>query len=375
MSHSANIASRKLTLLVPSLTGGGAEKVMVRMANHWVSQGNRVTLISLSGTRDDIYPLLPAVERVALDLQSPSRGMLSAAGNNWNRVHGVRSAIFASRPDAVISFVDQMNVLTLLGTIGRRFPVIVSERIDARYHRIGTAWQGMRKVSYRLADCVVVQTEAMAETMLLVSGGGRVEVIANGVDRPRVDLLPMPQRRKVIVAAGRLVEQKGFDLLLEAFAQVAEKHESWNLEIYGTGPQQGRLQSQIQQQGLGRRVTLAGWSSELPVKLAESAVFVMSSRYEGFPNALLDAMAHGAAAVSFACPSGPEEIIRDTRDGLLVEPGQVGAMATALDHLLADLDLQARLGEQAQEVVGRFSYERYFSHWERLLAELIEGQS
>jgi glycosyltransferase involved in cell wall biosynthesis len=362
---------RRLTLLIPGLTGGGAERVMARMANHWAAQGDHVTLVTLSGTADDAYQLDSKVQRVALDLQATSHGIPSALTGNWRRVRAVRRAIDQSRADVVISFLDQMNVITLLATIGRSCPVIVSERVDARYHTIGTAWNTLRQLTYPHSSCLVVQTEALAQHYQQLMRRNRIEVIPNGVEPPAFELLPMAQRRKVIVAAGRLVQQKGFDLLIEAFALVAQQHAAWCLEIYGTGPLHDSLQEQIDRHGLADRIALKGWCSDLQSVLARSSLFVLSSRYEGFPNVLLDAMACGAACAGFACPSGPEEIIRDSYDGLLVEPQNVEQLAASLGQLLGDEPLRAQLGTHAREVAERFSCAQYFARWEALLGGVL----
>ena len=362
---------RRLTLLIPGLTGGGAEKVIARMANHWAAQGEHVTLITLSTSADDRHALAPAVERIALGRQADSRGIMQALAHNWQRIHALGEAIDSSRPDAVISFTEQMNVLTLLAMRRRRSAVvIISERVDPRHHAVGRAWNALRRLSYRWSDCLVVQTEALARHGQALTHGGRVEVIPNGIDPPEVELRPSDRRETTVVAAGRLVPQKGFDLLLEAFAPLAERFSQWRLEIYGEGPLRPQLAARIAELHLDKQVDLPGWRGDLPSVLARSSIFALSSRYEGFPNALLDAMACGAACVSFSCPSGPEEIVRHAIDGLLVPPENVAEFSAALAMLMSDANLRERLGQRGREVVERFGYATYFARWERLIAEL-----
>jgi len=200
-------------------------------------------------------------------------------------------------------------------------------------------------------------------------------VIPNGVEPPRVELLPMPQRRKVFVAAGRLVEQKGFDLLIEAFARIAERHPDWSLEIYGTGPLEGELRDQLTRAGLESRVVLAGWADDFNAVLARSSVFVLSSRYEGFPNALLDAMAHGCACVGFSCESGPEEIIEHEENGLLVEAESVSELADQMSIVAGDVELRTQLGGAAMRVSERFSHSQFISAWDELIAALAHRRN
>ena len=164
-----------------------------------------------------------------------------------------------------------------------------------------------------------------------------------------------PDSQRRIVGLGRLADHKGFDLLLAAFQEVAADHPDWVLEIFGEGDQRPILEQYRDQHRLGDRVRLPGWTDRPAAVLSRGDIFVLPSRYEGFPNALLEAMACGLACISFDCDSGPREIIRPGVDGLLVPAGDVAALASALGQLMSDSDLRQRLGNRAREVVTRFS--------------------
>jgi glycosyltransferase involved in cell wall biosynthesis len=166
---------------------------------------------------------------------------------------------------------------------------------------------------------------------------------------------------------GRLSPEKGFDVLVRAFARIAPWFPDWTLQILGTGPQRGQLEDLADSLGVRDNVRWAGWVEEPESALLESGVFVLPSRYEGFPNALLEAMACGLPCIASACDSGPAEIIRDGVDGLLVPPENVDALADALRQLVSDEDKRARLGRHAVEVTSRFSREAFFGRWEEAL--------
>src|ERR1700733_4389767 len=190
--------------------------------------------------------------------------------------------------------------------------------------------------------------------------------------RPPAPELSQPPRshantKRQLAAMGRLDYQKGFDLLIDAFARAAEGQPDWSLVILGEGPERRRLEEQIHTRGLEPRVQLLGWVSDPSRVLRDCDAFVLSSRYEGFPNALLEAMALGLPAVAVDCPSGPADIIRSEVDGLLVPLGSVPALTTALRRLMCDEKLRHRLGREAVQVVGRFSSERYYARWEAVL--------
>ena len=149
---------------------------------------------------------------------------------------------------------------------------------------------------------------------------------------------------------GRLAPQKGFDLLIDAFSRVAGRHPQWSLQILGEGPDRPALERLIDVKGLAGRVVLAGWEPDPSAVLQQGDLFVLSSRFEGFPNALLEAMACGLPSVSFNCQSGPAEIIRDQIDGILVPPEDVPGLADAIDRALTDEALRRRLAARRCEL-------------------------
>jgi len=158
--------------------------------------------------------------------------------------------------------------------------------------------------------------------------------------------------------------------LLEAFVTLARKYYNWNLVILGEGPERRALETQVQAFGLDGRVFLPGRVGNVGEWYERADVYVMSSRFEGFPNALAEAMAHGLPAVSFDCDTGPRDIIRPEVDGLLVLPGNVDALTAALDRLMDDAALRAQFAARAVEVRERFSMERIAGMWEELFAKL-----
>jgi glycosyltransferase involved in cell wall biosynthesis len=175
---------------------------------------------------------------------------------------------------------------------------------------------------------------------------------------------------RLVVAAGRLTDQKGFDLLISAFRIVAARHPTWSLSIYGAGHRKQRLAQQIKSSGLGRTVTLKGFSSALPEELAKASIFALSSRFEGFCLALVEAMGVGLPPVSFACPHGPPEIITDGVDGLLVPAEDVDALASAICSLIENPTRRAALGAAARRSAQRYSPAVVDDRWEDFLYDL-----
>jgi glycosyltransferase involved in cell wall biosynthesis len=180
-------------------------------------------------------------------------------------------------------------------------------------------------------------------------------------------------RRPIVAAGGRLVPQKGFDLLLEAWAQVAEQHPTWSLRIYGDGPLEDELAARAAAPDLAGRARLVGFTPDLPRVLLRSQVFVLSSRFEGMPMVLLEAMAAGSAVVSFDCPTGPRQLITHEVNGLLVPPGSVDDLAAAIQRVLADDALRRDLGRNARLAVRQLDPAVVARRWDRLLNDVTAG--
>lgn len=177
-----------------------------------------------------------------------------------------------------------------------------------------------------------------------------------------------------ILGLGRLSEEKGFHTLIEAFARIAGQFPAWHLTIFGEGPERSRLERLIEDRGLTARVHLPGWTTDAAAVLSQADLFVLPSRYEGFPNALLEAMAAGLPCISFDCDSGPREIIRHAMDGMLVPPGNRDELARTLAQLMEDRNLRDRLGTEARQVRERFSPAEFYRRWDAVLDDLLISQ-
>ena len=343
------------------------------MANYWAAKNWAVTVLTFDDGRvGAAYSLHESVVHRPLGIAGDSDGALAAIVSNVNRVWIMRRAIKECGPDVVVSFVDTANVVTILSGIGMGVPVVVSERVDPGHHRIGFVWELLRLLCYRYAARVVVQTRKALD-FFPERVRRRGCVIPNPVcavaDGRKIGRC---SRNSRIVGMGRLSHQKGFDLLLRAVAAIAGTHDSWSVVIWGEGECRAELESLGDELGLRGRVSFPGWTAKPFAEMRRGGIFVLSSRYEGFPNVLCEAMACGLPAVSFDCPSGPREIIRSGVDGILVPAEDVGALACALGSLLEDESERRRLGVRAVEVTERFGVQRVMSMWERVLFEAME---
>jgi glycosyltransferase involved in cell wall biosynthesis len=342
---------------------------MSTMANYWASRDRRVTLVTLADRPDDHYSIDPSVRRLALGKEEASRNKWIGLVRNVRRVSALRGTIRAVRAPVVISFGARANVVTLLAGIRTGTRVIVSERIDPRYHPLGAPWGRLRRWTYRRAYRLVVQTDGLIPWASSLVGAGRCCVIENPVpELKQVAARVEPSTAtRTILAVGRLDRQKGFDVLLQAFALVAPEFADWRLVILGEGDERPRLSAMMRELGIVDRVSLPGVVPDPERVMAASDLFVLSSRYEGFPNALLEAMAYGMPVISTDCPSGPRQIIRDGLDGRLVPVDDPAALAHAMGGLMGDEPARSALGQHARSVGERFDMGTVMGKWERLI--------
>src|SRR5689334_15278642 len=255
----------RLTLVISSLGRGGAERTASVLAGAWAERGEEVTLITLA--RDDVpaYPLHPAIFLRQLRVRDGgARHLLHGAVRNFKIVRPLQAAICNLKPDFVISFMDISNVLTLLATRSLDVPTIIVEQVHPAHHAIGWHWEMLRRLLYRRADALVCASQPMLHWF---EGKTRMRgrVVPNPVAPGALPGFVSYRGNKaghVVVGMGRLVEQKGFDLLLEAFSRIAARHSDWSLKILGDGPLRGQLETQVQKLNLAGRVEFTGALAE-----------------------------------------------------------------------------------------------------------------
>lgn len=361
----------RVLFAVSSLSPGGAERVISELANSFVSRFAAIGVLTLSSDVKDHYSLDPHVERIALDVLWNSRTPWVSLTGNLRRSSLIREAVKSFRPDIIISFIEQTNVRVLAAVLGLGVPVIVSERIDPRRYHVGRAWNVARRLLYPFASGIVVQSEPVASWARAFLKADRVHVVPNFVRS-----LPMPsgsRSKNSVLAVGRLDRQKGFDILLRAFHAAGLAERGASLTILGDGPERATLDSLARELRIEHAVALPGVVSDPERWMAQATVFVLSSRFEGFPNVLLEAMAMGCPVIASDCDSGPRDIVRDDVDGVLVPPEDVNRLSAALARLMKDAAAREAIAEAGLAVRERFSKEAIVSQWDRLTRTVLAG--
>lgn len=287
----------------------------------------------------------------------------------WTDVCLLRRAVWrAVPPDVLVGTRPSLNLLAAelapagVATIGQ-------DHMHLGAYRPVLRRQIVR--AYRRLDVVTTLTEADRAEYEAALAGSPVRVVRIPNAAPALPERPSQRVHKVVVAAGRLVHAKGFDVLLRAFVPIAAEHPDWTLRVFGGGPRRDRLRALIDDLGLGGRAELRPRTRDLHGEMGRAAVYALSSRREGMPMVVIEAMGMGLAVVAFDCPTGPAEMIVHGRDGLLVPAGDVDALTAALRAVITDSGLRDRLGEAALRSARAHHLDRIGPRWSRLIRELV----
>jgi glycosyltransferase involved in cell wall biosynthesis len=358
-------------LLLHAYGLGGTVRTSLNLAE---GLGPGVELISLIRRRDRPFFPFPAPV-VAVDDQRGRRRLLDRLPSVLIHPEDYAYPYASLRTDlALLRRLRAIRGGTLITTrpafnllaarlAGPGVVTVGQEHMNFHAHRSRLAADIERR--YRGLDVLTVLTAADGRDY--ARAARRVVRIPNAVPRLAGGLAELDA--KVVVAAGRLETQKGFDLLIGAWERVAAEHPDWQLRIYGSGPRRDELRQMILDRGLYDRVLLMGRTRHMGEALAGGSLFVLSSRFEGFGMVIVEAMSKGLPVVSFDCPRGPGEILRHGRDGILVPPGDVAGLADGLLELIEDMPKRRRYGAAALENARSYAVGSIAERWKELLSE------
>lgn len=361
-----NTDSKKNTicLVIPSLVGGGMERVMSELANYLVKRDLKVYLILMF--KDEVfYKLDPSIQVI-----EPTFEKKSNLAYAFFLFPFLRRKIKHMDPDAVLSFGERYNSYVLLATLGLHVPIFISDR-SSPHKSLSRFNLWMSRVLYKKATGIVAQTSKAAELLSnrLHGEHDNIRVIPNPL---REIQNAEYQKKDQIVALGRIVREKRYDRLLEVISLLRDQ--KWKLIIVGDGYMRSEVEEMILEFGVQDRVILAGQQKEVDLYLGESKVYALSSDIEGYPNALCEAMAHGLACISFDCVAGPSDIIEHQTNGILIEDGHIELFARELDHLIESEEERLRLGTEAKKIRSKLQGDKVFEQYLQFLLSGSQSQ-
>jgi GalNAc-alpha-(1->4)-GalNAc-alpha-(1->3)-diNAcBac-PP-undecaprenol alpha-1,4-N-acetyl-D-galactosaminyltransferase len=373
----------RITLVIAGLTGGGAERVVVNLANAWSTRGYQPTILTIcQNARPVAYEVDSSValrdigwprwardyELNATAIAPITRGLETARCPELmydiKMFAMLRHAILDTKPSVVVSFIDVTNVRVLAAMHEANVPVIVCEVTDARQTSIGM-WQHGREALYPRAAAVVAPDPVIAEWF--AARGNRAVAIHNPLVAPSALRVNDSPRRRVVTLS-RLSHEKQPDLLLLAFARIAERFPSWDLEFYGDGPMRNTLEHMAEELAPPGRIKICGFSDDPYGVLNGADIFVSASRIEGFGNAIWEALASGVPVIAIDAGPSVYKLVRREIDGLIVYPNNVPSLAAALERLMSNETDRRSFASRAPEVVERFSMQSALQRWDELLS-------
>lgn len=380
----------RITTVIGGLTGGGAERVCVNLANAWVARDQHVTILTMAkNLKAPAYAIDPQVERrdigwprfahseelntvaIAPVLRGLQRAGCPELIEQIAIIAMLRYAILATAPDVVVAHIDMTNLRVLAAMHETGVPVIACEHTDTSQIPIGR-WQRAREALYRKASAVVASHPTSAEW--LTRRGAAAVAIPNPLVAPPPTRIERNGDRRRIVSLARLSQEKRIDLLIRAFARIADDFPEWDLDIYGVGSLHAWLAWLINELAPGR-VHLRGFTAHPYAVLSEADLFVSCSWVEGFGNAIWEALACGVPVVAIECGAPVRTLVRDGVDGLIVHTASVLALESALVSLMGDDAARKALAARAPEVLTRFSMESALQAWDALLDKVAAQAS
>lgn len=349
----------KISFFIGHMGYGGAERVISLLANDYCRRGWETEIVMLL-SNDLAQKLEPGVKLVDLSFGGGSYGKRAP---RW--LWEIRRYLRREKPDCVVSFIGRINALVLTAALGLRKPIIVSERNDPRHDGRGKAMLAYCDTLYKTARAVVFQTKAEMECF-------SDAVKARGVIIPNPVSTEGVTRREPegfsVVTAGRLAEQKNQKMLMNAMDIVRRELPEAKCTIYGEGELRSELEAYVRERRLEDTVSLPGHALDIHEKIADASVFVLTSEYEGLPNALIEAMMLGIPCVTTDYP-GAEEVMEDGITGMIVPRGNAEALAGKLISLARDGQLGKTLGENARADAEKYRTEQVIARWRMVIEQ------
>lgn len=355
--------SNKLCFVIYSLGNGGAERVLTTLSNYFINKYD-VTIIIFNDEKS-FYKLDEKIKIVSLNSDNNSKNIFDAIKNNIGTIIKLTKTIKKVNSDIVISFMTTSNILSILACKILNKPIIISERTNYDFLS-SRIWKIIRKILYPFCTHLVVQSDYDLRKYNFVKN---VSIIENPLFIN--NFTEQTQRKDYFLAVGRLDKVKGFDMLIDAYSKL-DTH--WELKIVGEGDERKALERQIKKLDLSDKVELLGRKSDVEKYYYEAGVFILSSRMEGYPNALIEAMACGCPCISFDCKTGPSSIIENEKNGFLIETENVQALSKAMYKLSLSEQNRQKLSIKALEIRENLNIEKISEKWEFLFGRENNGE-
>lgn len=351
---------KKIDIITKAMTSGGAERVIAQLSNYFIAHEICCRIIT-TDNREVMYPLNERVKVVPIGEKSDNKVI-----DRVQRYKAIRKLVLSEKPDVVLSMPEDTGIYVILALLGTGIPVYVSERNNPWVMPDVKVTRFLRKVAYPFATGLIFQTE-MAKSFFPQKIQKKGIILQNPVDATRIPEPYVGKREKRFVAVGRLEPQKNFPLLINAFAEFSKIEPDYKLTIYGEGREREKLEKLIFNLNLENSVELPGRDKNVLNKINSASGFILSSDYEGMPNALIEAMCMGMPVISTDCPSGgPREFIKNGENGILVSVGDKEDLVKAM-KIMTVSSLAEKFAENAGKLRLTLTDTDTFEKWRKYL--------
>jgi len=366
---------KKIAFITLSFDAGGAEKIFSRLISNLYNEYELVIIAFYArGVHFDTIRNLPV----------KIFSLYAEQGNTINFIIRLRKILKKEKPLAIFSFLYYPNLVTFLAKLGLPIYHFPSERSNHRVYLTNSIkhkiWKILIKLSYGQSKKVIALSNVMKRFIAkdFEIQPDRISVIYNGINFNELEELAsqpvndfiFSSENKTIVAVGRHTEAKNYPLLIKAFQLLNNKHKNTQLIILGSGELQGQTKALVEELNLNQHIHLMGFRSNPHAYVSKADGYVLSSKWEGFPNALIEAMYINGHVVSTDCPTGPAEMITDKIDGLLCPNNDIAALAEALEKICFDQDLRNTVYKNSRITIQKFDEQTMIEHYKKLVTDI-----
>lgn len=357
-----------ITLFINCLYGGGAERVTCNLANYLVEKGHKVEILTMAETENSYEVNSNVIVKSLLGLDERKNLIYKSFCRIWRLS---KYMITHQKVDAYIVMLPKTTILLLTLKFLTKAKIIASERANPDDYSYK-----IRKRLFKIAskaDGYVFQTEEARKLYGDNISKCKNIVLPNAINSEFIRPLYIGKRERTIVGVGRLNDQKNFKLLIDSFANIEKEFKDIKLIIYGEGEKREELQQQVHQHHLDNKVYLPGNVKDIAQKIQKASMFVLTSNYEGMPNALMEAMSLGLPCIATDCPvGGPKFLISNGKNGILVPVGNQKALSEAMEKILENPQFASQIGRKASNIQNELSPEYIYGEWEKFIKKVIE---
>ena len=350
----------KIAFIIYSLEAGGAERVVSILANFF-SKKHDVEIFVFSEA-PVFYKLSSKVKIKVIQYKKAKKFPLKRLRDSYSRISALKKLLIERNSHVIISFTSVMNIYSIIANIFLNRKLIISERVDPKAHKLSLKIEILRNLLYNLADKLVVQNNAQYNYFIKKVKKNKLVIINNPIQK--IEPISSVDDKVHIVNIGRLVEQKNHFALIDAFINA---NLMCNLYILGDGPMKSNLEEYIIKNNMQNRIHLVGLQKDVYKYLKSDWIFASTSNYEGYPNALIEAMNAGLACVHYDCPSGIGEILDNEVNGYLIPMNQNKIFSSKLKELFINKAKRTLLGANARKSVQRLQVENITDKWLKIL--------